>query len=358
MTRAIIQLPTPLHERTAEQSRTNQWQAWNGFTVPTAFGDVAAEARAIVRTAGLADLSPQPSVTVAGSDAGDHLDRLLTRRVSDLSQGETREALMCVASGYVIDKCIIARTGEEEFIVIANEVVGARLTDMDAGRDVSVVPGADAMIGVGGPARAEVLNATGLNAPIGQDGFVQRLSARGIDITLIDLPADRLTLVQVGAEDAGLLWNRFAKQGTALGLVAVGMAAQERHRIDQGIARAGQDFVPATIARRRDECAFPAELGWAHLVELDGRPFSGATALRASPGGRAFAQISIPQAFDLTAARLSSGGKKVGTVTSSYAAPEHAIARGLALIDRSGVTAPVKLELSNGIITPEINYLR
>lgn len=353
----IIQLPTPLHDRTAELSRTNAWTSWNGFTVPLAFGPVSEEARAIARRAGLADYSPQPVITCAGPDAASQLDRLLTRPVSDLSEGEVLSALMCAAGGYVIDRCTVARTGAQEFLVISDSAIGARLTDISAGQGMEVSQSDDALIGVVGAARDQVLTVTGLNAMTGADGFVQNLSVRGIDVMVIDLPDQQTTLIRAGRDDAGLMWNRFMKKQSDTGVVPVGLSALERFRVDQGIPRAGFEFSPANQARSLAMQAYPAELGWAGLVSQDGRAFAGAAALVGNPGTRRLVRIEIPRAFDLNGARLVQGDHLLGRVSSSYMAPEHSLSRGLSLIDSPNDAEPVKVETGNGILTPEIIFL-
>ncbi len=355
--RDIIQLPTPLHERTAEQSRTNAWGSWNGFTVPLVFGTESEEARVIARHAGLADFSPQPVTRVAGPDASARLDRLLTRRVSDLGEGETRTALLCAGSGHVIDKCTVARLGAEDYLLISDSSLGVRLTDTLSGGDVSVTLNDDALIGVVGAARDMVLMTTGLNAMTGDEGFVRTMSVRGIDVTLIDLPDAQMTLIRAAKDDAGLMWNRFLKKQDETGVMPVGLKALERFRIDQGRPRAGYEFEPATTARSSGSAAFPAELGWANLVDQDGRAFAGAHALKDPPEGRALVQIEIPRAFDLRGGRLVQGDRVLGRVTSAYMAPEHSLARGLALMKRPDAVDGIKVEISNGILTPEIKFL-
>lgn len=352
----IVLAPTPLHERTALRSRTNAWGEWNGYTVAETYGDVTEEARALTRATGLTDLTPQPVFRVTGDDAGKHLDQLLTRPVSTLNEGEIRTALMCAETGHVIDRCLVGRLDEKTFYLLGRVPVGARVAGLAGTGDVSVAGEGGAMIGIVGAARAQLLAATGLNAPIGEEGLISATESRGLSMTLIDYPVAQTTYVRANAEDAPLVWERFVKTGESLGLMPVGLAALDRWRIDRGEPVAGREFQSALVACDAGRRAFPSELGWAQLIADDGRAFSGAAALRTSPGTRALVRAEIPQPFTLEGAALVEGERELGRITSAYVAAEHRLASGLALIDQPERPEDVLAVTRNGTIGAALKF--
>jgi tRNA-modifying protein YgfZ len=82
--------------------------------------DVAARERATVR--------------VAGPDAADYLQRMVSNEVEGLAVGEARPALLLTAKARVIAPVVVWRRGEEDFLVLTEpelgEVVRALLTRM------------------------------------------------------------------------------------------------------------------------------------------------------------------------------------------------------------------------------------
>lgn len=74
---------------------------------------------------------PRAFVRVAGPDAADYLERMVSNEVAKLARGESREALLLTPKARVIAPLVVLRRGEDDFLLLTEpevgEVVRARL---------------------------------------------------------------------------------------------------------------------------------------------------------------------------------------------------------------------------------------
>ncbi|MFL5940700.1 MAG: YgfZ/GcvT domain-containing protein [Gaiellaceae bacterium] len=74
---------------------------------------------------------PRAFVRVAGPDAADYLERMVTNEVVTLAPGESREALLLTPKARVIAPLVVVRRGEDDFLLLTEpdlgEVVRAQL---------------------------------------------------------------------------------------------------------------------------------------------------------------------------------------------------------------------------------------
>ena len=81
---------------------------------------VPQEHRAVRQAAGLCDLSHMGEIMVTGPEAAAALDYALTGLLSAVAPGRARYTMMCAEDGGVLDDLVVYRTGDEEFMVVAN----------------------------------------------------------------------------------------------------------------------------------------------------------------------------------------------------------------------------------------------
>src|ERR1700684_4347139 len=91
-----------------------------GWRMPLRYGSETAEHRAVRQAAGLFDLSHMGEITVTGPEAAAALDYALTGLLSAVAPGRARYTMMCAEDGGVLDDLVVYRTGDEEFMVVAN----------------------------------------------------------------------------------------------------------------------------------------------------------------------------------------------------------------------------------------------
>ncbi len=134
-----------------------------GWRMPLRYGSETAEHRAVRQAAGLFDLSHMGEITVTGPEAAAALDYALTGLLSAVAPGRARYTMMCAEDGGVLDDLVVYRTGDEEFMVVANAsntpTVLAELQSRAAPFKAQVTDQTEqyALIAVQGPAAAGIL---------------------------------------------------------------------------------------------------------------------------------------------------------------------------------------------------------
>ena len=88
---------------------------------------VAREVLAVREKAGLLDASTLGKIEVRGPDAGELLDRLYTNKMSNLAIGKCRYGLMMNDSGFLWDDGVVARLGEDRFLLHTTSGNAARV---------------------------------------------------------------------------------------------------------------------------------------------------------------------------------------------------------------------------------------
>src|ERR1700683_369988 len=113
-----------------------------GRQMPLLYASETADHQAVRHAAGLFDLSHMGEIRVTGPEAGAALDYALTGHLSAVRPGRARYTMITAADGGVLDDLVVYRTGEQEFLVIANAAntpaVYGELRSRAAGRDAVV----------------------------------------------------------------------------------------------------------------------------------------------------------------------------------------------------------------------------
>lgn len=88
-----------------------------GWEMPLTYGSIQEEHRQVRRAGGLFDVSHMGRIVLRGVHARRLLERVLTRRISDMKESSCRYALICNASGGVIDDVIVYRFTDQWLMV-------------------------------------------------------------------------------------------------------------------------------------------------------------------------------------------------------------------------------------------------
>src|ERR1700753_1462335 len=110
--------PTPLLAEHEQLGAT--LTGFAGWRMPLRYTSETAEHQAVRRAAGLFDLSHMGEIIVTGPDAAGATDYALTVRLSAVAPGRARYTMMCAEDGGVLDDLVVYRTGDEDFMVVAN----------------------------------------------------------------------------------------------------------------------------------------------------------------------------------------------------------------------------------------------
>src|SRR6201992_476932 len=259
--------PTPLLAEHEQLGAT--LTGFAGWRMPLRYTSETAEHQAVRQAAGLFDLSHMGEIIMTGPEAAGALDYALTGRLSAVAPGRARYTMMCAEDGGVLDDLVVYRTGDEEFMVVANAantpVVVSERQSRSAGFKAQVTDRTEeyALIAIQGP------EAVGILAPLtdldldevkyyagypgtvaGRRAFVARTGYTGEDgFELFTAP-----------EDAGPVWAELTRAGTPAGLVPAGLAARDTLRLEAGMPLYGNELGP-------DVTPFDAGLG--RVVKFD-----------------------------------------------------------------------------------------
>ena len=321
---------TPLYdEHKALGARLVDFAGWE---MPVQYEGIKAEHQAVRERAGLFDVSHMGEVVFRGPDAESAVQRLVTRDVSRLNEGQAGYAAVCYDSGGTVDDVLVYKT-PDDFLVVVNasnrEKDLAHFRENTGDLDVEVADESDdwALLALQGPEAAGILqrltetDLSGLKYfryAVGEvDGSYAVISRTGYT------GEDGFELY-LRPDDAPAVWNTLIAAGAA----PVGLGARDTLRLEAGMCLYGNELDPETT---------PLEAGIGFAVHLDkGEAFIGQDALREEEQkglrkrlvgfkleGRGIARHDHP---------VTANGEPAGRVTSGTLSPTLNEAIGLALV--------------------------
>jgi aminomethyltransferase len=337
-------LETPFHRRARELSQVDSFIPWAGYTTVDVFTTMEQEYFAIRNAATLYDLTPMVKYRVAGREAADYLNRLVTRNVAKLAANRVAYAIWCNDAGHLIDDGTIFRLGESEFRLCTAERQLDWLLDSAVGFAVDLVEVTEriAALAVQGPTSCAVLKNLGLAG-------VERL--KPFEIGTFAYGGARLTVSRTGftgdlgyelwmdPADALAVWDGLMQAGHTRGIRAIGSQALNVARIEAGFLSPNVDFVSAehTIRMGRDRSPFELGLGW--LVDFGKGHFNGRRALlqeQARGARRRLVGLDVAGNKPAHNALLyadAAGKREIGSVTSAVWSPTCKRNIALAMVD-------------------------
>jgi aminomethyltransferase len=327
-----------------------------GFQMPLQYSSIRQEHAAVREAVGLFDVSHMGQIRLEGPGAAAAAEALLTRSVASLQPDQVAYALLCNERGGVVDDVTVYRAGDDAFLLCVNAATRAK--DLEwirrhAAPDTRVrdVSAETALLALQGPESPEVLRRTraadaaalrryrfGHFALAGRDVLISRTGYTGADGFEIYCAAD----------DAEVLFEALLTEGASLGIRPAGLGARDTLRLEAALPLYGHEL---------DDETSPFEAGLERFVELEGRSFVGADALRhrSVEGTRrvlvGFALEGRGVAREGYA--VASGGAEVGTVTSGAPSPTLGKSIGLAYVPSGlAVTGTAVDVLIRGRATP------
>ncbi len=352
---------TPFHSRTAPLCTSLRWKQWSGYYVANAYDDFHdPEYHAIRNGAGLIDVSPLFKYDITGPDALRLVDRLITRNARKCQIGQVLYASWCDESGKVLQDGTIQRLGETHFRVAAVDPALAWFELNAEGMDVAIEDVSESMgaLAVQGPRSREILHRLARDDIRGLRFFWLARTELGdtpVVVTRTGYTGDLGYELWVEASKAGRLWDQLMEAGEGLGILAAGMLALDRTRIEAGFPLIDVDFWNAEKALIESQKSSPYEIGLGWTVHLKKPSFVGKPALAEEKRAGhdrffvglevAFKEIQRLYAIDDLAPELGNeasrigvpvyaGGRQIGKATSSCWSPLLKKFIALATVDR------------------------
>ena len=261
---------SPLHQAHIDAGAS--FTDFAGWQMPVRYSSDLAEHHAVRTAAGLFDLSHMAEIEVSGPDAGAYLDYALAGKLSAIDLLQAKYSLLLNEAGGIIDDVVVYRTGETDYLVVAN--AGNRFPAVEAFTaraarfDVRVTDTSDdvALIAVQGPNALAILQTT---AGFSVDGDLEPLKYyRAVRGTFTDIPVLIARTGYTGEDGFELyidvphalaLWQALAAAGEAHDLVPAGLASRDTLRLEAGMPLYGHELSTKT---------FPAQAGLGRVVNL------------------------------------------------------------------------------------------
>jgi sarcosine oxidase subunit alpha len=239
---------SPIHHRHEQAGATMMWTGqWRR---PFAYGDPAAEVRAVHESLGVIDVSTLGKIIVEGADAAELLERLYPNKFADLATGRIRYGVLTTDGGRIMDDGTIGRLGDDLFYVTTTSTGSESVCEWFEwwnavwGYDVEIVnvTGGVAAVNVAGPRSREALSAL-TDADVSNEGL-KYLDAKEIRVAGVPCLALRIGFVgelgyelHCAASAAEHLWDALVGQGAK----PFGLEPQRVLRLEKAHIIVGQD---------------------------------------------------------------------------------------------------------------------
>jgi aminomethyltransferase len=305
---------------------------FSGWKMPVQYQGIKAEHQAVRERVGLFDVSHMGEVVFRGPDAEDAVQRLVTRDVSRLEEGQAGYSAVCYEDGGTVNDVLVYRR-PEDFLIVVN--AANREKDVDYFRehtgdlDVEFADESDAwaLLALQGPEAVGLLqNLTDADlSSLKYYRFLEgEVAGTRAMISRTGYTGEDGFEIYLSPEDAPQVWRQLIGAGAS----PAGLGARDTLRLEAGMCLYGNELDPETT---------PLEAGIGFAVHLDKeQEFIGQDALRKEKEeglrkklvgfeveGRGIARHDYP---------VKVGDETVGRVTSGTHSPTLNKAIGLALV--------------------------
>jgi aminomethyltransferase len=343
-----LPIGTAFHERTFPLCYSLNYREWSGYyTVSVYEVHHEHEYNAIRNAAALIDITPLYKYMVTGKDATKFVNRVITRDINKVSQGQVIYCCWCDEQGKVIDDGTITRLDENRYRWTAADpsLRWFRQNGLNLDVEIEDISEKTAALALQGPTAAKLLKAVA-EADITNLKYFRMTSGRiagvPVDISRTGYTGDLGYEIWVPWNDAVKVWDALADQGRAFDLHPTGMLALDVARIEAGLLLIEVDYISSKKALIESQKYSPYELGFGRMVHLEKENFIGRNALvRDQKNGvarqlvgleidwneveRLFDQMGLAPQTPATASRVHVpvyyGGKQVGKATSTTWSP-------------------------------------
>ena len=362
---------TAVHERTFALCESLNYREWSGYYAVSAYeGHHEHEYNAIRNAAALIDVSPLFKYLVTGRDAARFVDRLITRDVSKMAQGQVYYTPWCDEHGKVIDDGTVTRLDEQVFRWTAADPSLRWFTQNAAGMDVRIEDVSErvAALALQGPTSGRLLCAAAEVDVAGLKYFRMTSGSIGgvaVDISRTGYTGDLGYEIWMAADDAVRVWDALMTGGRPFDIRPAGMLALDVARIEAGLLLIDIDFFSSKKAMIEPQKYSPYEMGLGRLVSANKGRFIGQQALRREQArGHArqvvgleidwpeveaiYEKLGLAPSVGATASRVAvpiyRSGRQVGRATSTTWSPTLKKMIALATVDRPHYENGTRLE--------------
>ncbi|QQE11130.1 glycine cleavage system aminomethyltransferase GcvT [Planctomycetota bacterium] len=336
-----------------------------GWEMPISFGSIIEEHNQVRNSGGLFDVSHMGRVKFSGRHARRFLERLLTRRISNMKEGQCRYSLVCNEDGNVLDDVLIYKFEDYWMLVVNASNREKLLKHFDDVKGDLVVKIDDqtestAMVAVQGPKVMEMIGQFSKEVPsLKRYGFCQKnLLILKMTISRTGYTGEDGVEVILGANMANMAVKLLLKdKGDDAAVKPCGLGARDTLRMEAGMPLYGHEL---------DEETNPFEAGLDFAVSLDkdidemGEKFIGQEALKkvkAEGLKKTLVGLKIDgKRTPRQGMTVKNGAGELGIVTSGCASPTLGCPIAMAYVKPGTVGAGDKVivELGSAEIEAEV----
>lgn len=276
---------TAFHERTFPLCTSLNYREWSGYYAVSAYEiHHEHEYNAIRNAAALIDITPLYKYLITGRDATKLLNRIITRDVNKVAQGQVIYCCWCDEQGKVIDDGTITRLEEDRYRWTAAEpnLRWFHQNGLNMQVEIEDISECTAALALQGPTSARLLK-TVAEAEISNLKYFRMTSGKiagiPVDISRTGYTGDLGYEIWVDWKHAVKVWDALTSTGRQFDLHATGMLALDVARIEAGLLLLDVDYTSSRRALIPQQKFSPYELGFGRMVHLEKENFVGRAAL-------------------------------------------------------------------------------
>lgn len=366
---------TPLFDfHTQHKAHMVDFAGWNMplyYGSPSDGGGLTNEHVQVRKSGGLFDVSHMGRVKVSGRHARKFLERLCTRKIHDMVQGQCRYSLVCNEQGGVKDDVIVYRYDDDDFMVVVNasnrEKLLAHMEQVRSSGDLSckIVDQTfdTSMVALQGPAIIPLIGKFSKEIPsLKKYRFavknlmiikltVSRTGYTGEDGVEVVLPAG-----MTGLAMKFLLQDVDMSKPDAL-IKPAGLGCRDTLRTEAGMPLYGHELGEEINAL---ECGVDFAISLDKADDGKGEAFVGYEALKktaaAGPSRKLVGLIIDGKRAARQGATILQNGKQIGVVTSGCPSPTigSCIAMGFAARNTANIGDALEVDTGKGTLAAKV----
>jgi aminomethyltransferase len=272
---------TPFHSRTTELMQANQWRRWGGYSVASAYEMTHdREYLAVRNAAALFDVSALYKYDIRGHEAGEFLNRLVTRQIGTLKVNDMAYTPWCDSQGKVVDDGTIARLGDHHYRLTAADPNLHWLEQNAEGFEVEIedVSGQIGTLALQGPCSRDIL-AECFGDELRSLPFYGVAQIGDLIFTRTGYTGDLGYEIWAPKDRCPEVWDQLMTVGKRYALQPAGIWALDVARIEAGLIMLDVDYTPSNKATTPAQASTPFELGLGWAVHFKKSHFVGKKAL-------------------------------------------------------------------------------
>jgi len=337
---------SPIHDLASSVGASfTQWQGWE---LPSSFGDAASEYRAAKQAAALYDSTYLGRLKATGTDVLDLLNRLSTNLVDSIEEGSGVQTVLTDDRGRILDLLVVLNVGSHVLLITGPQNRDRIIQWIDKYTIVDDVTIEDvtlstAMLSVLGPGAGPLLSRlTGVEIESLQPYHWMEATVGGKEIQIfcrdgIGMP--RYEAVTAW-EDVPAVWQALKDAGA----LPIGTDAHEALRVEAGVPGYSSELI---------DIYNPLEAGLWNSISFNKGCYIGQEVIaRLDTYGkvqRHLVSVSFPpDAQIVDGLKLAYAGKEVGSITSIARLPETGDLLGLSYIRKEAAVPGTMVTFGEG----------